>query len=186
MTLKLTVGIDPGLSGAIAVLGDGNLIAVHDMPTEDREGQKGDTIDNRQLAAIFRGLRMAHSGASLLVALERVNGGSGFSKDRQRATSSTFNFGESYGMVQGVLGALSIDLVRPTPQRWKKHFGLIGQEKDAARECALGIFPRWQAQLARKKDGGRADAILIAYWAWRTEAAPHEPLEAPIFRQAIA
>lgn len=47
---------------------------------------------------------------------------------------------------------------------WKRRFGLIGQDKDAARLLAIQRFPATAFQLQRKKDNGRADALLIALW----------------------
>jgi crossover junction endodeoxyribonuclease RuvC len=71
-----------------------------------------------------------------------------------------FSFGVSYGVVQGVLASLFIPYILVRPAEWKKRAGLIGAEKDKARTIAQQLYP--QAELARKRDVGRADAILIA------------------------
>jgi crossover junction endodeoxyribonuclease RuvC len=73
-----------------------------------------------------------------------------------------FSFGCSFGVILGVLAALSIPLVLVRPQAWKKRAGLPGkrENKDAARTLAQQLYPL--AELGRKKDIGRADAILIA------------------------
>lgn len=42
-----------------------------------------------------------------------------------------------------------------------------GKEKDAARVKAMQLFPQVADQLSRKKDHGRADALLICAWAQR-------------------
>ena len=42
--------------------------------------------------------------------------------------------------------------------------GLIGTDKDAARLLAIKRFPSAEPQLRRKKDSGRADALLLALW----------------------
>jgi len=65
-----------------------------------------------------------------------------------------------YGAIQGVVQTLGNPLHFVTPQKWKKAAGLIGADKDYARTKALQLYP--DADLARKKDIGRADAILIA------------------------
>jgi len=71
----------------------------------------------------------------------------------------------------GVLAALGIPVSMVHPQRWKKSTSLIGKEKDVARTVAIQRFPAAADQLKRKKDIGRADALLIAQWAFITEQA---------------
>ena len=71
-----------------------------------------------------------------------------------------FSFGTSYGIVIGVLAALSIPMVLVSPQTWKANAGIRGKDKDYARTLAQQLYPG--AELGRKKDIGRADAILIA------------------------
>ena len=73
-----------------------------------------------------------------------------------------FNFGTSYGMVIGVAAALEMPLVLVRPAIWKKRAGVPGKstDKDMARTIAQRLYPT--APLGRKKDVGRADAILIA------------------------
>jgi crossover junction endodeoxyribonuclease RuvC len=61
---------------------------------------------------------------------------------------------------------ISMYFVRPT--KWKKYFNLINSEKDASRTKAIQIFPYISAQLSRKKDSNKADAILIASFFYET------------------
>lgn len=77
-----------------------------------------------------------------------------------QGVTSMFSFGMSYGVLQGVCGALQIPVVLVTPQAWKRRAGLIGKPKDMARTIAQRLYP--SADLARKKDIGKAEAILIA------------------------
>src|SRR5690606_16808140 len=77
-----------------------------------------------------------------------------------QGVSSMFNFGMGYGVIQGVLASLGIPYTLVTPQTWKKRAGLAGKDKDNARTLAQQLCP--EAPLGRKKDIGRADAILIA------------------------
>ena len=77
-----------------------------------------------------------------------------------QGVASMFNFGMGYGIIQGVVSALGIPYELVTPQSWKKRAGLIGKDKDNARTMAQQLYP--DAPLGRKKDIGRADALLIA------------------------
>lgn len=158
----LTIGVDPGTSGAIAVLHDGEPVFVADMPCVARRAG-GEMVDGGALAAMLRGRWHMATGAAPLVAIEQVSAMPG------QGVSSMFRFGQSDGIVRGVIGAMRLPLVNVNPRGWKKRFGLGGTEKDASRALALERFPLIRAQLARKKDVGRADAVFIALHAYETE-----------------
>ena len=166
MTFRITFGIDPGLGGAIAILADGVSVAVHDMPVM-QVGEKTE-VDAAKMAAIIRGERAAHRGAYFSGCIERVRampprkGEGGI--QRSAGAQSSMNFGDSYGQAKAVLAVLGIPYTRAEPQSWKRHFGLIGQDKDASRQLALVRFPTMADQLKRKKDDGRAEALLLALW----------------------
>lgn len=148
----MIVGIDPGLDGAIAFLKDSHdFVLVEDMPTYAGTGTRRE-VNEAELARIIK--RAYASGQHDTVYLERVSAMPG------QGVSSMFSFGCSYGIVRGVLSALGFPYELVTPQAWKKRAGIIGRNKDAARTMAQQLYP--QAALGRKKDIGRADAILIA------------------------
>lgn len=156
MTLRLTFGIDPGLSGAVAALVDGEPGPILDMPTV----MHGDwnEVDGRALAAWLRGVRQQHPGAYVSACMEKV------SARPDDGGTSAFRFGESSGKVKAVLEAMGIPYARVVPASWKKRFGLIKAPKDASRQLALVRFPRAAEQLTLKKHDGRAEALLIALW----------------------
>lgn len=147
--MNYRIGIDPGLSGAIAVLNDDLfLVAVYDMPVMALSKGKNQ-VNAAALARIIKGVpRQA------IAYLEQVSAMPG------QGVSGMFSFGTSYGIVQGVLAALDIPVILVRPQAWKGRAGLKGKDKDMARTVAQRLYPG--AELSRKKDIGRADAILIA------------------------
>lgn len=161
---RLTIGIDPGQTGCVAVLVDGEFESFVDMPTMPRPAG-GNQISGAELAAALREIRARHPGADVLACLEQVSAMPG------QGVSSMFRFGEGFGVVQGVLATLGVPVVMVHPQRWKKAASLIGKDKDVARTVAIQRFPKAADQLKRKKDIGRADALLIAQWAFITEQA---------------
>lgn len=170
MTFRLTLGIDPGQTGAIAALADGVPAGFIDMPTHPRPKGGGSIVDAARLAAQLRGLVMKHPGAYVQAVIERVQAIGGNGKGRVRGSqASGQKLGQADGIVRGVIGALGIDLVEVEPQTWKRHHGLLGTEKDAARRLAITCFPALAFQLELKKNGGRADALLVATWAHYTE-----------------
>lgn len=142
------IGIDPGsVSGAGALLdtNDPQLICVFDLPVV------ADGLDPAQLTRVFRNFD-AH-----MAVVERVSAMPG------QGVSSMFKFGRAYGTILGVLAALEVPTHLVTPVVWKKHFGLPGKDKERAREFAIRMFPQVSG-LSRKKDAGRAEALLISKW----------------------
>lgn len=175
--LHLTFAVDPGFSGAIAILADGKFEAVIDMPTMAR-ASKGNEIDGAALAAIFRKYRAFHPGSEDMVVIEQVNAmPPGKDKktgvERKMGSSSAFNFGEGFGVIKGVVQTLALPMTFVYPQRWKSSFGLIGRDKDVARTLAIQRIPAAADLLKRKKDIGRADALLIAMHAYGVMMVGH-------------
>lgn len=173
MTARLVLGIDPGQSGAIAALADGAFDEFIDMPIVPRLSG-GMQIDGGALAARVRETMGRHPGAYVVAIKEQVNGMPSIpgkdGKRRQMGASSAFNFGQSDGKIQCVFEVLQIPMVVVAPATWKKRLGLTGKPKDCARTLSMQLFPKSATQLQRKKDVGRADALLVAHWAELTEA----------------
>ena len=158
----IVIGIDPGLSGAVAVV-NGSEIAVHDMPTlQIKNGKtKKNILDVTTLAEMLR--RYADGRAEAIV--EQVHAMPG------QGVSSMFNFGMSTGAVHGILAALRIPFTTVSPVRWKKiMLPDMGKDKDAAVARALQLFPEVSSLLVsgKKKYDGRAEALLMASYAIRT------------------
>lgn len=162
MTNRITLGVDPGQSGAIAILADGEVDGFIDMPVCPRRSG-GQEINASELAARLRGVLQKHPGAYVVAILEAV------AAMPKQGVSSVFRFGESFGVVKGVLASLGIGYVLVPPQMWKRHLRLTGCDKDAARTLVIQRFPAAAPSMTRKKDVGRADALLMAHWGETTE-----------------
>ena len=149
------VGIDPGLSGAVAIInGTGNLVVI-DMPTVtvERNGKSKRQVSATELAQILA----SHNSNNCHVFVEKVSAMAG------QGVTSVFSFGRSFGMIEGILAAFRLPVTFVPPATWVKAVGR-GQGKDASRARAMELFPENQADFKRVKDDGRADAALIAYW----------------------
>ena len=72
--------------------------------------------------------------------------------------------GLGMGVWLGMLATLGLAHPRVRPGVWKKALGL-GKDKEAARLRAMQLYPG--ADLRRKKDHGRAEVVLLAYWGQR-------------------
>jgi len=161
MTMRLTFGVDPGLTGAIASLIDGEPGPILDMPTVDVDGWG--EVDARAVVLFIREQRAAHPGAYVSACIEKVG-----ARPADGGTSA-FRFGQTAGKLQATLEVLGIPTTRVIPSQWKRHFGLLKTEKDAARILAITRFPSAKQSMSRKKDNGRADALLMALWHENTQ-----------------
>jgi crossover junction endodeoxyribonuclease RuvC len=145
--MKAYVGIDPGASGAMAVLPEDDIPLVQDWP-----GDPGAAADILRSWATEYHIQLA--------ALESVHA------MPKQGVSSTFRFGVNFGAWQGILSALGLAYLMPRPTEWQK--GLVRKSDGPdpkARSLAVArrLFP--EAELSRKKDSGRSDALLLAWWA---------------------
>ena len=154
---KYSIGIDPGLSGAIAIISTESL-KIFDMPTMtvERNAKAKRQVSASELAEML----YLYSGRDCHVYCERVSAMAG------QGVTSVFSFGRSFGMIEGILAAFKMPVTFVPPATWVKAVGR-GQGKDASRARAMELFPSDQDQFKRVKDDGRADAALIAYWGSR-------------------
>jgi crossover junction endodeoxyribonuclease RuvC len=155
MSYQYVIGIDPGLSGAIAVIDSTSReTTVIDMPVIS-VGKKN-TLNLQALCQFLE----PYKDKDAICLIEKVGARPG------QGVTSMFNFGKSYGALMGILSALRIPYTEITPQSWKKVM-MAGQpkEKDASRYVAQQLFP--DQDLSRKKDHGRADALLLAEYGIR-------------------
>jgi crossover junction endodeoxyribonuclease RuvC len=148
------IGIDPGLSGAIAVITDDSL-QIHDMPvmTVDRNGKAKRQVSANELAELLN----LYASKDCHVYVERVGAVSG------QGVTSVFSFGRSFGMIEGILAALKMPVTFVAPATWTRAIGR-SPGKDASRARAMELFPNYEYFFKRVKDDGRADAALIAHW----------------------
>ena len=148
------IGIDPGLSGAIAILEDKKVFSVSDMPVM-AEGKKNKRqLNSAQLVNIIK--ENTNPKEEIAVVVEQVNAMPG------QGVTSMFNFGQTFGAIKGICAALGLPIFFVRPSKWKKHFNLINSSKDSSRTKVIEMYPSLSSQLAKKKDVNKSDAILIA------------------------
>jgi hypothetical protein len=75
-------------------------------------------------------------------------------------------FWEQVGAIEGILTALGIKYMRVTPRAWKDHFNCHARTPAEAKlKSTLKAKTLYPEILFPRKDGGRADAILIGLYA---------------------
>ncbi len=158
----LIIGIDPGISGSICFFDDGHIIDVIDMPTMIDGKKNKKQVNGSQIFNEISKRVQKKEKQNIRVIIEQVSAMPG------QGVTSMFNFGQSFGILKGICSAMQLPMYFVRPTKWKKYFNLINSEKDASRTRAIEIFPYFSAQLSKKKDSNKADAILIASFYYET------------------
>tara|TARA_B100002051_G_C16530234_1_gene532288 strand:- start:199 stop:690 length:492 start_codon:yes stop_codon:yes gene_type:complete len=148
------IGIDPGLSGAIAILENKNVLKLFDMPVMAEGKKNKKQLNSAQLVNIIK--ENINKSDDVAVVVEQVNAMPG------QGVTSMFNFGQTFGAIKGVCAALNLPIFFVRPSKWKKYFELINSSKDSSRTKVIEMYPSLSNQLSKKKDVNKSDAILIA------------------------
>lgn len=155
------LGIDPGLTGAIAV-NDHGAGSVFDIPVRERGGFVKTEVDAVALARLLAGIRVAAErvdaeGCRALLESTTARPGQG--------VGSMFSMGDTRGTIRGALAGVGIPCTEVLPTIWKAELRLLGLDKDASLALARELFPSLNLGLVRKKDHNRAEALLLAHYA---------------------
>uniref|UniRef100_A0A5B7BC88 Holliday junction resolvase MOC1, chloroplastic n=1 Tax=Davidia involucrata TaxID=16924 RepID=A0A5B7BC88_DAVIN len=154
------IGIDPDLSGALALL------------KPDETGCSAQVFDSPHLKVLV-GKRIrrrldAKSIVQLLQSFDAPIGTTAYIEQSipypQDGKQGWWSGGFGYGLWIGILVASGFSVVPVPSFVWKNEFKLSGNRssKDDSREFASALFPSMSSLLKRKKDHGRAEALLIA------------------------
>lgn len=169
----MILGIDPGLTGAIAC-DDGQ---VFDLPLKVK-GKGTGFIKNHIDGVAFYNilyqfyLQGVERGEDISVYLEeqvyrkkfkpKFAGGA----EIVQGGSSIFSLGDTYGSVRDLPLLLHMKVVPVLPAKWKKALKL-DTDKEKCRQLAQTLFPR--ADISRKKDHNRAEALLLVHYGQMME-----------------
>lgn len=155
----MIIAIDPGLTGAIAVMDHyGDRINIQDLPTiaHGKSTKVRRQIDPANLADIIKKNQFIATPTVVVMEAQHPRPGQG--------VSSVFSLGDSNGVIRGVTASLEIPLHQISPAKWKKALGL-NSDKEISRSTAIKLYPAFSHLLARKRDHNRAEALLLAhYW----------------------
>jgi hypothetical protein len=150
------LGIDPGLSGAVARFNGARLI-VEDIPSVEA-AKRGNDLNYDGLRDL---MNIMFAGAEVAY-IEDVHA------MPKQGVSSTFKFGKGFGAVIMAVAFLEIPRFMISPMKWKMEMGL-NSDKEKSRKRALEMFPSEAHLFGRKKDNGRAEAALIAWYGYRMQ-----------------
>ncbi len=158
----LIIAIDPGISGSLCFFEEGKIIDIIEMPNMAAGKKNKRQVNGAQIYNEIS-LRIKNfQKEDIKVVIEQVSAMPG------QGVTSMFNFGQSFGVLKGICSAMQLPMYFVRPAKWKKYFNLINTKKDASRTKAIEIFPYISAQLSKKKDSNKADAILLASFFFET------------------
>lgn len=160
------IGIDPGLSGAIAVITDNSLIRIYDTPTTTITKGAGKSKKNKRAYVESRMVEILsqYNYESVHIGIEKVHSMPG------QGVASMFSMGYGYGLWIGIVVALKLPYTLITPQRWKKEL-MSGMSKEKAASCirAQQLYPDGEFFTPRGRAwDGRGDSVLIATYLKQT------------------
>lgn len=139
------VGIDPGLTGALAVL-NGEGVALFDLPVS-----KGEVNGY----ALLGELVLAHDVDPIdAVFIEETHA------MPQNGSKANFSQGFTMGAIITAVRSARLPMHRVAPSTWKAKMGLRGKDKSASRHLASELWPMAEFKLV--KHHNRAEAALIA------------------------
>lgn len=141
------IGIDPGISGGIAILRDqGVNIGLVKF--------KGQTEE--EISELFSTIRTEVVGRRVILYMEKVHA------MPKQGVVSTFKFGMSYGFLRGLCVANNFTINDVTPQRWQTVLNCrTGGNKNVTKYKAQRLFPA----IAHRITHAVADALMLAVYA---------------------
>jgi hypothetical protein len=171
----ITMGVDPGLNGGLAIL-LGGVAVVHSPPiitSKVKKRTKGrglhEVVARDYDLAAMHGLLKPFEGQNVLFAIERVMATS------RDSSYSMFSFGEGVGYWKMAAVACGFKLIEITSVEWKKHYPemldtveintlrgsisiLRGKDKVAKGKAEKGGIKKEMSALSRELKGHAKDA----------------------------
>lgn len=155
----IVCGIDPGTTGAVALIDHNGFLELFDLPVEEvpSNGRTKRKLDAGKLANVLRDTlrRNGAAGQHVEIWLEDVHAMPGTASGSSANTSLM----HSKGVIEGVAGALGYPVNLVGSRKWKGAFG-ASSDKDHAISLAQSLYPA--APIKLKKHHNRAEAVLIA------------------------
>jgi hypothetical protein len=152
--MKTILGIDPGLTGGIALKRDGQ--PAHAFPMPPTEGDLVDLLHD-----------LVTDPQNTIAIVEEVSGYIGI----EQPGSAAFKFGRNFGFLLGVIQTLGVRTELIKPQRWQRALGLGNSRncdsktvwKNKLKAAAQRLNPQLKLTLAT------ADAVLILEYGLRSQ-----------------
>jgi Holliday junction resolvasome RuvABC endonuclease subunit len=152
----IVLGIDPGLSGGLAMVSYGMpgaklaLLGVAEIPTTGEKAKR--RVD---VGAIIKFIQ--DRGPPHHAVIERAQA------MPEQGSSSGFHYGRAVGALEATVEGMLIPHMIVEVSAWKKANGLIGRGKEDSRQRAIKLFPGTRS-FDLKGDHNKAEAALLAWY----------------------
>lgn len=147
------IGIDPGISGAIAIIQDSRIIDIIDY-----------TDDIFELNKVYKSFSKKHTSVIIEECLFFGN----------QSFKNQFKYIETYFVHKLLMKLHGIPFVEVKPSKWKKEFKL-GKDKKESFQLAKQWFDDADKYLkVMSKHHNRAEALLLAEYLRRSEGGINE------------
>ena len=166
--VKMILGIDPGLKGALAFFDpETRRLVTYAMPVEERSNGKRYLLAGEIVRIIQThqglqthlkvplGLQTHPTPIPLQAFLEDVY------SSPQMGVTSAFTFGEGKGTLVGILTTLAVPIHYVSPTRWKGKLKLTA-DKTVTKAFARALFPTCSKSTLSTE--GKCEAALIAQY----------------------
>lgn len=157
--LKIIIGIDPGLNGAIVGINNSKIMFKTVMPTLNTPKKE---YNINELVNIFN---MLKSNDNIELAVIEKQGVRPISGKR-----ACFLTGGGYYLLKGILTALEIPYEVVNPQTWMKEFSIKSKDKKGSVLFCLSKYPSVDftvTERSKKPHDGITDAVCIALYGER-------------------
>jgi len=170
--MRYYIGIDPGIEGAIALIKNGKVIQVKNIPF--RKPVRG--LD--EISSGSRWFYKREVDCNMLQEIlindfniEKIKIHEAYIEDitiiNKTSKKSLLTIGKNYGSVVSVFDILSINLIPVSPTSWKKSLGVTSVKQTSIDYCK-NIFGEEKCEnLGLNVDHNRAESVLIAYFGYR-------------------
>jgi crossover junction endodeoxyribonuclease RuvC len=158
----IVIGIDPGLTGAIATYHkeSDTFLSVDDMPVQRRSYGEGNELCYVELNLGFSAILALTDHNYPMQPIKAVIENVGTMP--KQGVVSAFQFGQVNGALKAMLAVYAIEYILLHPTVWKKDFGLVGSTKEDGLKLVRAAYPKQQPYLNLAKHHNRADAMMIA------------------------
>ena len=155
MNRPFILGVDPGLTGAMALYSPSTRTSASmcDMPLRKHPSFETNRKMEIDIPALSYWLD-EHAPQIDFAVIEEVNAMPG------QGVTSMFRFGEALGIIKGVITSFMIPVHHVRPSVWKQVMHL-GKDKEESINKANALFGHL---FTKKKDHGKAEALLLAVY----------------------
>jgi len=147
------IGIDPGKTGAVAIIYRDSY-AAEDIPL-----MAGGDVNVNELSNMFVLYTPERRVFCLIEKAQPMP---------KQGVVSVFNYGKHYGELMAWLKIMMISFQEISPNKWKREFQLLGKDKKESVAVCQKLFPEAELKTPRGRLlHGRAEALLLAEYARR-------------------